>query len=96
VFNGNQEHAALTGRAAHLSALIRGYWTAFARMSDPNGRGRIRWPRTNVTPQQYGRFRADLMASMISSRGTTVHGYKLPDSSVRFAGSTRAARPAQS
>jgi para-nitrobenzyl esterase len=44
VFNGNQEHAALTGRAAHLSALIRGYWTAFARTGDPNGRDGIRWP----------------------------------------------------
>jgi carboxylesterase type B len=35
-----QEAAALTGRAAVLSVMIRGYWTAFARTGDPNSGSR--------------------------------------------------------
>jgi para-nitrobenzyl esterase len=45
VFNGDHDHARLTGRAAALSATMRAYWTAFARTGDPNGGGRPNWPR---------------------------------------------------
>jgi para-nitrobenzyl esterase len=45
VFNGDHDHAPLTGRAARLSELMRAYWTAFARNGDPNGGSRPHWPR---------------------------------------------------
>jgi para-nitrobenzyl esterase len=52
LFDGDQEHRPLTGRAARLSHMIRAYWTAFARTGDPNGSGRSRWPLfSSRTPQ---------------------------------------------
>ncbi len=44
VFDGDHSHASLTGRAAKLSALMRTYWTTFARRGDPNGGNRSHWP----------------------------------------------------
>lgn len=45
IFDGDHAHAALTGNAATLSAMMRGYWTSFAKTGDPDGGGRPRWPR---------------------------------------------------
>ena len=45
IFNGGHDHAPLTGRSVALSVTMRGYWTSFARTGDPNGSGRIEWPR---------------------------------------------------
>lgn len=45
IFDGDHNHSALTGNAATLSVMMRGYWTSFAKTGDPNGGGRPRWPR---------------------------------------------------
>lgn len=45
--------ATFTPEQAKLSDEMIGYWSAFARKEDPNGDGRLRWPRFTASGLEY-------------------------------------------